>query len=191
MKVLLYACMSLGVLSCSTHLQEYQNKEPKLLLESYFNGRMIAHGVIQDYRERLTRHFCVELEGRWKRSDNPGVQLEGVLDERFYFDDGEQQTRIWQLEKYSSLGRDIYHGHADDVIGAAKGEVVGNAFRWRYRLDIPLKNKEGKSRNVVFSVDDWIYQLDQDKAFNRAKLKKFGITLGEISIFFDKTQSEC
>ena len=37
-------------------------------------------------------------------------------------------------------------------------------------------------------VDDWMYMMDTNRVMNRSYMKKLGITVAEISIFFDKTE---
>ena len=171
--VISVACLQ----SCAVGLKPYESTSPALELEKFFDGKMIAYGVIQDYREKLTRHFCVELEGVWKK--NELGQWMGELDETFYFSDNVVEKRLWKLLK---IGEKEYQGTAGDVVGNAKGKVSGMALNWHYKLTVPIGGKE-----YVFKVDDWIYQLDENTAYNRSKLKKFGVTLGEISIFFDRT----
>ncbi len=174
---------------CSASLKDYESGKPELRLEEFFSGEMIAIGVIQKYSSKLTRHFCVELTGTWKK--NTDDKLQGTLFERFYYDDGEIQDRTWVLIRENNPDRVIYTGTAEDVIGEAKGEVVGNVLNWKYKLDVPVKNKKGDVSNIVFNVDDWIYLLTEDRAYNRSKLKKFGISLGEVTIFFDKNVTSC
>ena len=42
----------------------------------------------------------------------------------------------------------------------------------------------GKTLRVSF--DDWMYLQDNNILFNKATIKKLGITLGDVYIFFDK-----
>ena len=187
MKLLLMFVFYLFVTACSTSLSDYEGGQPELELDVFFDGDMVAYGVVQNYSSRLTRHFCVDISGTWTQT--PDGQLKGTLVERFYYDDGETQDRIWELVK--SADSNEYVGNAGDVIGEAKGEVIGNVLNWKYKLDVPIKNKKGEVRNIVFNVDDWIYLLTKDRAYNRSALKKYGITLAEVTIFFDKTKAKC
>ena len=56
---------------------------------------------------------------------------------------------------------------------------MGSAFFWKY--DVDLKISESKLR-VRFS--DWIYQMDDYVAVNKATVSKFGIDIGEVTLFF-------
>ncbi len=156
---------------CSASLSDYQGQQPPFDLAEYFSSPVAAYGIVQDHRTRLTRHFCVEIVPQWQAG-------EGTLHETFFFSDGEQQVRIWQLQTSGLL----VTGSAADVVGQASGEARGNAFNFRYVLDVPV----GEQRYTL-SVDDWMFRLDTDRVMNRSYLKKFGITVAEVSIFFDRS----
>lgn len=158
--------------SCSSALEDYQGSTPKFELENYFNSEVTAWGIVQDYSTKLTRRFCVDIVGTWEGN-------QGQLDETFYYHDGEQQTRIWSLSKDQ---KGNVTGTARDVIGQAQGSEVGSAFNWKYTLRVPVGDT-----TYDFAVDDWMYKLDENRVMNRSYMKKLGITVAEISIFFDKT----
>ena len=175
-----YLCFLLLMLTgCSANLKDYVNQSPEFKLEEYFSGPMIAHGIVEDYRGKMTRHFCVEINGTWQQTDSG--EWKGTLDEQFLFNDGERQTRVWKLTKKVNTETAQYFGEAADVIGEAEGSAVGNAFHWKYSLKVPVGEKE-----YILKVDDWIYLMDSNRAFNRSKLIKYGMTVGEISIYFEK-----
>lgn len=172
MKPLLLLC-ALLLSACSASLDDYANNKPDFDLPEYFDGNITAWGIIEDYSGTLTRHFCVDIVGTWENN-------QGQLHETFYFDDGEQQIRIWELQ----IAADgTVTGQASDVIGDAAGETRGNAFNWHYVLEVPIDGSV-----YEFAVDDWMYRLDRDRLFNRSYMKKFGITVAEISIYFDKSR---
>lgn len=163
--------VALFMSSCSTNIVEYDESTPTLDISNYFKGPITAWGMIQDYNDKVTRRFCVELVGTWKNNN-------GELKETFYFDDGEISYRNWQLTR---LNNKSYSGNAGDVIGAANGQQNGFAFQWQYVLSVNIEEDLYK-----FSLDDWMYQIDQYRVFNKTKMKKFGITVAEITLFFDK-----
>ena len=65
------------------------------------------------------------------------------------------------------------------MIGVANGASSGSAFSWQY--DVELKISE-KNLRVKFS--DWIYQMDDYIAINKATVSKFGIEIGVVTIVF-------
>lgn len=157
---------------CSVDLDDYTADKPQFRLNQYFDQPMTAWGLLQDYSGKATRRFCVEITPSWQGG-------EGILDEQFYFADGERQTRKWQI---SVKPDGSVTGSAGDVEGTARGATVGSVFHWQYNLNLQLED----SSMTVF-MDDWMYQLDNQRLMNRTYMQKFGITVAELSIFFDKS----
>ena len=89
-----------------------------------------------------------------------------------------RKRRGWTLTK---LDEQRYRGIAADVVGEAEGEVAGNTLRWRYTLRLPV---DGSTYDIAF--DDWMYQMAEPHLFNKATLSKFGIEVGEVTLFFQK-----
>ncbi|MFD2166870.1 DUF3833 domain-containing protein [Thalassotalea euphylliae] len=156
----------------SQHINDYANTAPTLTLDEYFDGPVIAWGMVQDYNKKLTRRFCVEIEGSWEGN-------KGLLEETFYFDDGEVSFRNWRLTKNGNE----YSGTAEDVFGVASGKTEGSVFQWQYSLQVKIDDSE-----YEFFLDDWIYKIDDYRVFNRTSMRKFGIEVAEITLFFDKEQ---
>jgi len=169
-KTLIILLLVISLISCSTAIQEYQTSNQSFKLEEYFNGYSTAWGTLQDFSGKVTRRFCVDIYSTW---DN-GI---GTLDEKFYFDDGEQTTRIWTIE---NLGDGTYRGTASDVVGEANGKIAGFAFHWQYVLQVPVDGKV-----IELSMDDWMYQLDKHRVMNKTKMRKLGVTVAEVTLFFD------
>ncbi|ASP48069.1 DUF3833 domain-containing protein [Cognaticolwellia beringensis] len=171
LKLAVIFCLAFTLSSCTTPLEDYQATSPQLDIQQYFSGKLIAWGMVQDYSSKVTRRFCVELDGQWQDD-------EGLLKEVFYFDDGEVTYRNWQLTK---LKQGKYLGGAEDVVGNARGQQRGFAFQWQYDLLVPIDDDV-----IKLSLDDWMYQIDEYRVFNRTKMQKFGVTVAELTIFFDK-----
>lgn len=160
------------VVACSNQsLQDYAKTTPNLKLETFFNGELIAYGMVFDRSGKMTRRFEVELLAEWYGN-------QGEIKEWFEFDDGEKSTRIWQLEK---LSENKYKGTANDVVGVAYGETKGSALYWSYDL---LINYDGSEYQV--RLDDWMYLMDEKRLFNRTEIVKFGIKLGEVILYIEQ-----
>ncbi|MFM4974281.1 MULTISPECIES: DUF3833 domain-containing protein [Aeromonas] len=159
---------------CGTSLDDYRGQGPNWDLARFFNGKLVAHGLVTDRSGEVTSRFRVEMQGRWREG-------KGELFEQFYFDDGRKQTRTWFLSK----GVDgHWRGTASDVVGEAVGKTAGFALNWRYQLDLALPDGEV----VRVSFDDWMYLLDQDRLINRAEISKFGIHLGEVILYIERLE---
>lgn len=152
-------------------VQTYQSEEPTLRLEEYFNGTLDAWGMFQKRDGTVVKRFKVVVDAKWDGDT-------GILDERFSYSDGTQQQRVWTLTR---TGQDSYTGRADDVVGEANGQVAGNALHWVYTLKLPV---DDKVYDVIF--DDWMYLQEDGVMINRSVMKKFGIRLGEVILFFKK-----
>lgn len=155
----------------SVTVQEYKTEKPILKLESYLNGNLDAYGFFQDRSGKIVKRFKVVMKASWKDSV-------GTLDEDFTYSDGSKSKRVWTIKKTSAT---TYKGTADDVIGEALGEVAGNAFQWKYTLDLPVDDKK---YHVQF--DDWMYLMEDNIMLNKSKMSKFGIYLGEVTLTFVK-----
>lgn len=171
MRIFLIAT-SLLLSACSASLSDYKGSEPKFDLQTYFSGDVTAWGMIQDYSGQMTRRFCVDIVGTWEGN-------KGQLHETFYFDDGEQQIRIWHLETQPD---GTVTGGAGDVVGMASGAQQGSGFYWEYTLQVPVGDSV-----YNLTVDDWMFMMDENRVMNRSDMSKLGIGLAEITIFFDKT----
>lgn len=148
----------------------------ELELEEFFDGKLVAHGQFQDVLGTVRRQFVVTIEGDWD-----GERLRLVED--FVYEDGSAEQRIWTLRK---TGEETWEGTAPGVIGVAKGEERGDRFNWRYTIDLPVPSASGPTETTRVTFDDWMWQLSDDRLFNRAYLRKAGLTLGDVSIFFEK-----
>ena len=150
---------------------DYAAERPQLDLRRWFDGPMEAHGIFTDRSGKVVRRFTVQMTGRWQ-----GTQ--GELDERFTYSDGRTERRVWRL---TDLGNGRYTGQADDVVGQAEGMAAGNALNWRYTLRLPVDGRE-----VEVQFDDWMYLVDERVMLNKARMSKFGIFLGEVTLSFTK-----
>jgi hypothetical protein len=161
-----------ALLGCAgPQVQDYAAETPQLDLRSYFNGRLIAHGLFTDRSGAVKRRFTVQMLAHWQGD-------QGVLEEDFRYSDGKTERRVWQLTRQAD-GR--YLGRAADVVGEAQGEAAGNTLRWRYTLSLPV---DGRVYDVQF--DDWMYLMDDSTLLNRATMSKFGVRLGEVTLAFRK-----
>lgn len=154
----------------SVQVSDYAQEKPKFDLQRYFNGRVVAHGIVQDRSGKVIRRMTVDMKCTW-------VGDTGTLDEDFTYADGKKERRIWTIKKQG----DRYIGTAADVVGEALGIAAGNALNWKYVLALAV---DDKVYNVDF--DDWMWQLDDKVMFNRAVFSKFGFQLGEVLISFSK-----
>ncbi len=153
------------------HLEQYADATPQLDPFAFFPGQTRAWGIVQDWRGRVVRRFDVDIVGST-------VDDELVLDETFRYADGENATRQWRIKRGADGTLD---GHADDIVGPAEGAYGGNTMRWNYAMDLAV---DGDTYRVRF--DDWMWRLDDNVVINRSYIRKFGITVAEVTLFMQK-----
>jgi hypothetical protein len=164
------AVTATGCASGST-LQQFETAPRQLVLEDYFKGETTAYGVFEDRFGKVRRQFKVNITG-----DVTGNRL--TLTEKFEYDDGERDTRVWEID---ILGNGQYRGTAGDVPVPAVGQVSGNAFNWKYKVDLKVGDSVW---NVGF--DDWMFLMQDDVLINRAYVTRYGIEIGQVTIAFNK-----
>ena len=155
------------------NINNFSQNKPKFILEEYFNGKTEAWGMFHDRFGNLKRSFKVDIIGKLK-SDIL------TLDEKFVYDDGEKDTRIWTIK---ILGDNKYSGEASDVVGKATGVSSGNALNWKYKLNLKVKDS-----TIMVDFDDWMFLQDKNILINRAEVKKWGLNIGVVTITFLKTE---
>ena len=157
---------------CAGHkVETYKDQGPRLDLKEYFNGPIKAWGVVQDRSGKVTQRFDVTMVGKWDGDT-------GTLTEHFKYYDGKTQERVWTITK---IAHNQYQGTAGDIIGKADGYISGNAMRWAYEMNLDVK---GKTYRITF--DDWMFNMNDGVLINRSYLKKFGITMAELTLFMQK-----
>ena len=64
------------------------------------------------------------------------------------------------------------------------GTTAGNALNWQYVLNVKMDD----GSTMALSLDDWMYLIDSDNMINRTSMYKFGIPVGEITLYIGKRQ---
>lgn len=172
MKWLAVILLAVTLGGCMPAVERYADTGPAFAPEAYFNGPIKAWGMVQDRTGHVRERFDITMVGKWNGDT-------GTLEEDFtYYSDGRKQQRVWTIRK---LPDGSYEGSASDVKQNAVGTSSGSAMRWKYVMELPVG---GKVYDVVF--DDWMFQMNDGVLINRSYLKKFGITVAELTIFMQK-----
>ncbi|WP_119968884.1 DUF3833 domain-containing protein [Shewanella japonica] len=162
----------LSLMSCSSaSIEDYDKTTPVLDLQQFFAGKLTAAGIVQDFSGTVTRKFTVSMDASWQ--DN-----QGIIDERFIYDDGEKQTRIWHI---TDLGNGQYEGKANDILGIATGEAKGSALRWAYDMNLIVDESE-----YEVHFDDWMFLVDENTIINKSDIIKFGVTVAQVTLVIQK-----
>lgn len=149
----------------------FAGAEPELDPVAYFEGPTVSWGVFED-AGRPTRRFKGDLVGH-----REGNAL--VLMQRIRFDDGSTRQRRWRMWR---AGPHEFHATAPGVIGVARGEAYGNAFRWDYVLQVDADNRLTRVR-----MQHWMYLAGDGRTLvNRVVIRKFGIRVAEVTEYFQR-----
>ncbi|MFC4700364.1 DUF3833 domain-containing protein [Glaciecola siphonariae] len=174
LKSLLIFLSALVVMGCSVSIEgdTYRDVQPEFKLESFFDGKVKAWGIVQNRSGEVVQRFIVDIDA---------YQQDGnlILDETFEYGVGDGPlTRVWTISKNSD---GTYTGNAGDIAGPATGISYGNAFSFAYEMDLEV---DGSTYRVNF--DDWFWAFNDDTMMNRSYIKKFGIVMAEVTIFMQK-----
>lgn len=149
-------------------IDDFSNTSPEFIPQEYFNGPLTAYGMVKDRDGKVLRRFKGKLVGSW---DKHGI---GRLDEKFVYDDGEIQTRIWTLKP---TGKKTFIGTAGDIVGEAQMVAKGNTVMIDYIMKVPYKETA-----IDINVRDWLHLQEDGVILNHSKMKKFGFEVGELVI---------
>jgi hypothetical protein len=164
----------LMVSACSTAgVSQYAGLEPRLIPEQFFNGALTAHGVVKDRGGSVIRRFNADIKAYWQ----DGV---GTLEEDFEFADGERSRRVWTL---TPDGENRFIGTAGDVVGEGRLEVAGNSMFLDYVLRVPYRNG-----TIDLHIDDRMYLVHPDVLVNESRMKKWGLTVGQILLVIERRE---
>ncbi len=174
MRFSIVCCSLLLLNACSISIdgKNYADQQPAFEIEAFFNGQVVAWGIVQDRSGEIVQRFVVNIDG----SIEDDVL---TLDESFEYGVGDGPTsRVWKITKNAD---GTYTGDAGDIAGKATGISYGNAFNFAYEMDLDV---DGSTYRVNFQ--DWFWAFDKQHIMNRAYIKKFGIVMAEVTIFMQK-----
>ncbi|HRD76926.1 MAG TPA: DUF3833 family protein [Hyphomicrobiaceae bacterium] len=140
-------------------------------LTSFLHGRTRAWGVFEDRFGNVRRRLTVDMLGRWEGG-------EFVLEEQFVYDGVSSEQRTWRVVPEAN-GR--FRAACSDCVGEAIGQCAQDSVRMSYRFRLKLD-----ARDLVVTLDDRLYQIGPDHAINRARMSKWGVKLGELSLLFER-----
>lgn len=149
--------------------------ERAFTITKFLEGKTRAWGIFEDRFGNVKLHLSVEMYGSWS-----GDKF--ILSEEFNYEDGRQEHREWHV-KQGAEGQ--FTATCADCIGHATGNAEGGIIAMRYRFRLKLKG-----RVVHVNFFDRLIKIDEQRAVNRAIMSKWGIKLGELSLFFEKDTAQ-
>lgn len=169
--------LTLGLAACGRpSIDDHAGQGPELEVEEFLSGSLTAHGIFQDLFGDVRRSFVVEIDGQW---DAAAQTL--TLNEDFVYEDGSTENRVWILTK---TGDETWEATTEAALGVAEGVESGNAFNFSYTLDFVT----GDGGSLRASVDDYLFQIDDQHMVNIGYVSKWGFDIGTVSIFFRRAE---
>lgn len=172
MRNLVLTILAIGITGCSgMDINDYRDTTPKLDLQSYLNGNIKGYGIVQDRSGNVTRRFNFSGHAFWNGD-------KGVFDEKIVYINGKIESREWL---FSKISESQYEATTADVIGKADIQISGNSMNWKYVMDVKVDDSTYR-----LDFDDWMFLVDDKHLINRNYFKKFGITVGELTLYMEK-----
>jgi|SRR3954471_1113451 len=166
--------VAVALTSCSSiSVNDYSSNKPTFIPQEFFNGDLTAHGVVKNRSGKVTRYFSATIKAYWQN----GI---GTLEEKFIFNDGEIQNRVWKLTPEKNIPNQ-FTATANDVVGTGNGKFSGNAVNLNYVLEVKYNDSK-----INLSVKDWMWLLDEKTVLNESELTKFGFKVGSIQLVMTK-----
>lgn len=170
MKLIIALNFLLLIAGCSQSTQSYLTRTPKFVMQEFFQGELCSWGVIRDTDGFVKRKFIAKI----KATQENGVIL---LDEKFTFNDGELQNRLWKFKQQGTQ----WIGTAGDVVGEAKAKIYGDSIQLKYKLKIDNDGSEWQ-----INMLDWLHLIDENTLIGTTKMSKWGFNLGRIDLIMRK-----
>ncbi len=168
----IFLSLPLFLSGCSkTDVEDYKDNKPVVQFKEFYSGPVEAWGIIQDFNDKVIRTFTIQINGQWQ--DN-----KGSIEEIFHWSDDTTTHRVWHFDQISDHQ---FKATTDDMDGDAIGIESGNAIYWQYKLKVPINGEV-----FEFDFEDWSYAIDGEVLINRSKMKKMGITVGNVTIMMKK-----
>ena len=147
------------------HPDDLGTAGPHFDLRQTLNGPLLCEGLIYGPTGRVASRFVAQMTASWDGNT-------GTLKERFHYDSGTVQDRVWTLH----LTPDgAIRAEAPDVVGTGSGRAKGAAVMMNYRIRLTPE-----AGGHVLKVTDWMYLMENGTIMNRSQFTKFGITVAEL-----------
>lgn len=133
--------------------------------EAFFAGRTRSEGAFVDGQGRPESRFVGDTRGR--RAPDGSTIFHQVI----RFDDGTRRVRDWRIVRRG----DEVEATASDVVGVARGRIVGRELR----LDYTVRTAAGNPLLDVDFEQHLVLERGGRSVANRSIIRKFGIVIRE------------
>jgi hypothetical protein len=164
--------LALSLTACSEpNIKHLKTQEPQLNMKEFFRGKIIASGLIQNWRGEVTKTFTAKITSHW--DDNRCIMTQNII-----FNNKSTLNRKVEMILISNNKFTI---NALDIDGTGIGEQSGNMALLTYNLLVPYIKGE-----ISLSAAEWLHMLPDHSVIADISLRKFGVKVGKIVIHLRK-----
>lgn len=167
----LLACITLALAGCKTlKPSDFAANRPRFDILQFYTGQTGSTGLVETSDGEPFKRVKTETWGHME-----GGEL--YMTQDVTLENGVPERRTWRIRR---LDEHHYSAWSENVIGVAKGEAWGNAFRLEYVLVL------NKSNNLThLCMTHWMtLQPDGRTMLNVVTVRKLGIVIGRITEIF-------
>jgi hypothetical protein len=169
---LLFFIHVLTFFGCALKPADFARSAPSFDIQAFYTGHTRSTGVIENRAGEPLQRVATETWGRMKNG-----QLELTQDIRM--GENKPQRRVWLIRRVNARH---FEATTSSVVGTARGESAGNAFRFSYLLALQPGNPLSWVR-----MTHWMYlQPDGRTMLNRVAVRKAGFLVAQISEIFHR-----
>jgi hypothetical protein len=169
-RAILCGVVLMAGVGCAMSPADFSRSGPIFDVQKFYTGHTRSTGVVETRGGKPLKPVFTET---WGRMHNGVLTL--VQDIRM----GEEKPRrrVWQIRRVDTHR---YAATTESVVGMARGESHGNAFRFSYTLALQPGNPLAHVR-----MTHWMYlQPDGRTMLNRVTVRKAGFVVAQISEVF-------
>lgn len=139
-----------------------------LSLETFFKGRLVAKGKVENLRDNTVRPFTIEMVASWAGPT-------GTLVEDVAYADGVREHKVWTFEK---TGEGRFVGHREDLTRDADVSEDEAGVRMSYKAN--TKVPSGSTWNLSF--EDRLTPVSRDSVTVRSDVSYLFVPAARVTM---------
>ena len=179
----LLSMFTLLLSSCCNKIDKYKDNKPTLNFQAFYNSNVKAYGIYTNIFGKVESRFIMTSKPIENKDNLTSKDKIDNKDKVFYaqsihyLDSGKKKdTTAYAIFDKNDPHHFVYKDSM--MVNEATYDQYGNATNIKY--DLNIERDDGS--NIVVSADDWSYMIDENNIINKIKIKKFGFTVGYITM---------
>ena len=172
-RALICCIVLVAAFGCAMSPADFSGGGPAFDVQKFYTGHTRSTGVIETRGGKPLKPVSTETWGRMR----DGVL---TLNQEIRIGEGQPRRRVWKIRRVDAQR---FSATTDSVVGTARGESYGNAFRFSYTLALQPGNPLSHVR-----MTHWMYlQPGGRTMLNRVTVRKAGFIVAQISEVFARS----